>query len=199
MFGQKRYWMCRQLGRATIPAKVSKWSDSQVNWMAMAENAFRGQLSAVEYALQMQKILKEMEAVFGPDLGKAAGGMTRASNAPRNANGNSFTRQSRIEPGPPEEEGFTATHAPCVAVNQDVTEPEYRSYAAMLSGSTSKSDFPHPGRHQDRQCLHRGPTHLPGHLRPDQGRPPAHGPARPHPQGRGGEPRRRRHLPPLKK
>jgi hypothetical protein len=98
VFGAKRLWAAKQLGLATIPAKVSSWTDEQVNWVALAENTQRGHLPPAQYAKQMQALMREFERCFGADLGKAAGGLARAQTAERDPETQQFVEKLPYEP-----------------------------------------------------------------------------------------------------
>jgi hypothetical protein len=141
VFGRRRLWAVKYLGRETIPCKISSWTDNQVARVGVAENNLRGHLTPTQYARQMQLLFREFERCFGPDPGKAAGGIAQARSAQRNPETKRFTQAAGVGPkslGLAEEPAVTAAVNGGAEDDQGPTDPTPRGYSALLAEATGK-------------------------------------------------------------
>ncbi len=100
VFGLRRLAAAKYLGRETIPAQVVELTDEQMRFHLVSENTMRKQMDYPEYIKQMKILLDDLETIYGPDPGRAVGGVARSRTARRNPETRQYAAESRLEPDP---------------------------------------------------------------------------------------------------
>lgn len=139
VFGQRRLAVAKHLGMKTIPAVVRDWTDEQLSLVALAENTMRRQMTPVQYSSHLQKMLQHVEDCFGPDLGRAAGGIVRAQQAMRDPETAKFMAEPRIETSP-EAQAEASTARPTKPTDEQQNQGRsHRGIVAEILGVTPRT------------------------------------------------------------
>ena len=145
VFGQRRVAAAKKLELPTIPVRVSNWNDAQVEWVALAENTQRQHLEYPKWIRKVQDLMKALESWFGPDPGKAAGGLTRAREAKRDPETQTFVPEPQTEPVP-HTNGEPARVSGTLAGSEPETpapeaSDEERSHRSLIAEATGRSPY----------------------------------------------------------